>query len=310
MESRSQYVLVGAFVLVTITLMLAVVAWLAGTSDKKEYKQYAIYFRESVSGLTEGASVRFRGLEVGKVQEMSLDKADSTRVRVVVKIGAEVPVRQDTEATLSFQGLTGLAYIELMGGTPQSPLVQSEGDELPVIRTARSTFDEIFTSAPEMITSFTDVATRASLLLSDDNIAAFTNSMENIRRFTNAFAGEEERITELVNNANNAMKSVGDASSGVAKITSRSEQDLVTMIQEMRKASQELSALSTQLKQLVEANRKQLDAFAAQGLPEATRTMKETRATAREVRDLSRSLKEQPSQVLFAPKRQEYKVAP
>lgn len=310
METRAQYLLVGSFVLITIVLLLGMVAWLAGTGDKREYKKYMIHFTESVSGLSEGASVRYRGVEVGKVSSIRLDPEGAARVNVIIKIGAEVPVRQDTEATLKFQGLTGLAYVELMGGTTSSPLLESDGEGFPIIPAARSKFDEIVTSAPDMITSFTDVANRASLLLSDDNIASFTTTLDNSRRFSAALADQEQRIGELVTNSNDAMLSLGAASRKFSDIATRSEGDIARMIEEMKKASEQLSKLSGELQQLVESNRKQIDTFASQGLPEATRTLKETRATAREVRSLSKSLQEQPSKVFFSPKREEYRVEP
>lgn len=311
METRAHYLLVGSFVLITLILLLGTIAWLAGTGDKRQYTKYMIYFTESVSGLTEGASVRFRGVEVGKVSSLRLDPVNAERVNVVVKIGAEVPVRQDTEATLKFQGLTGLAYIELMGGSPDSPLLETEGDDaFPVIPAARSAFDAIVTSAPDMITSFTDVATRASLLLSDDNIASFTTTLDNSRRFSQALADQEQQIAELVTDTRQAMQSLGAASNKINGIATRTESDLVRMIEEMRKASAELNRLTGHLEQLVSANRKQLDAFVGQGLPEATRTLKETGSTAREVRALSKSIKDQPSKVFFSPQREEYKVEP
>src|SRR5512137_1560401 len=135
METRVNRAVVGAFVLVLGAAGIAAVLWLgSGRLTQKEYGTYLAYFTESVSGLNLHAPVKSRGVAVGSVREISLDPTNPERVRLLLEVEKGTPVKEDTVAILGVQGLTGIAYIELSGGTRDSPMLrEAPGDGAPVI---------------------------------------------------------------------------------------------------------------------------------------------------------------------------------
>ncbi len=108
--------------------------WLSAGGAPGEFDFYTTYMNESVSGLSPDAALTYRGVNVGKVREITIDPSNPNRVRLLLQVKHGVPIKQDTEATLAMQGLTGLATIDLLGGSPGSPpLTMTEGEPYPVI---------------------------------------------------------------------------------------------------------------------------------------------------------------------------------
>ena len=114
MEREANYTAVGAFVLLIATLGGFFVYWYAGSGDARDYKRYEIYFEGSVSGLIRGSTVRYLGVDVGRVIDIRIDKRASDRVQVIADIDSQTPISKQTLASLSMQGVTGLLYIDLL----------------------------------------------------------------------------------------------------------------------------------------------------------------------------------------------------
>ncbi|MEO7382663.1 MAG: MlaD family protein, partial [Paracoccaceae bacterium] len=120
METRANYVIIGTFTLLAIFAGLGFFLWLAKVQIDKTYTQYDILF-DQVAGLGQASPVRFNGVDVGKVLTITLDRNSTSKVRVRIEVAASTPVRQGTEATLSSQGVTGVAFVGLDGGNPDAP---------------------------------------------------------------------------------------------------------------------------------------------------------------------------------------------
>src|SRR3954462_9098304 len=104
---------VAAVVLLVVAMAGLFVYWYAGSSDARDYVRYEIYFQGSVSGLNRGSTVRYLGVEVGRVVTIRIDKRASDRVQVIADIDEHTPISKDTLASLAMQGVTGLLYIDL-----------------------------------------------------------------------------------------------------------------------------------------------------------------------------------------------------
>ena len=117
METRASYILVGSFVLGLIAAAFAFVVWLASVQFEEVPMRYVIYFEGGVSGLSVASPVRYRGVPVGSVSDIRIDPENIERIRVMVEISAETPIKADTEATLTLQGITGVSFVFLSGGT-------------------------------------------------------------------------------------------------------------------------------------------------------------------------------------------------
>ena len=113
MERDANYVAVGAFVLLVVALGIAFVLWYSDARDTSEVQQYEIYFGGTVNGLTEGSPVRYLGVDVGRVRQLSLDREMPGTVKAVVDVDTTAPVSGATRASLRLQNITGLLYVEL-----------------------------------------------------------------------------------------------------------------------------------------------------------------------------------------------------
>ena len=119
METRANYVLIGAFTVLTAVFLLLFALWAAKFSSDRDWDRYEVIFSEPVTGLTEGGSVQYNGIGVGTVDRLSLDPDDARNVIALLKLKSDTPVKVDTRAKLSQQGITGVPFILLSGGSPE-----------------------------------------------------------------------------------------------------------------------------------------------------------------------------------------------
>jgi phospholipid/cholesterol/gamma-HCH transport system substrate-binding protein len=140
MEDKVKYSVVGAFVLLLGTVLVGATLWLSsGQPYGGVYDIYRVYTSESVSGLNVNAPVRYRGVEVGRVRKIALAPGNVEQVQLTLAIDSGTPVKEDTVAVLQTQGLTGIAFVDLTGGTSSSPRLRSkDDDDVPVIHAGPS----------------------------------------------------------------------------------------------------------------------------------------------------------------------------
>ena len=180
MDREANYVAVGAFVLLMLAMAAGFVLWYSDTADGQETRRYEIYFDGSVSGLSEGSTVRYLGVVVGRVTRIGIDPRDPARVRVVADVREDAPIGEDTVARLTLQGVTGLLFIDLKPlepGADPPPIVASL--KYPVIRSAQSQFDVLVSALPDVIAKAGEALERVNAILSDKNIASVTAALEN-----------------------------------------------------------------------------------------------------------------------------------
>src|SRR6185503_7394938 len=151
METKANYVAVGAFVLACVIGLVVTVMWLAGVQYSQEYAYYQSYFKGPVTGLAKGTSTRYNGIEVGRITDLAFDPADPQRVIVTMQVQPNLNIREDSVASIESQGFTGATFVEITGGTAKSPLLEAHDNQrYPVIHTKPSTFAQLQQSAPEV----------------------------------------------------------------------------------------------------------------------------------------------------------------
>jgi phospholipid/cholesterol/gamma-HCH transport system substrate-binding protein len=139
MEPKVNYTLVGLFVVLFTAALVGVVLWLGNGEYRTSYDRYYAYMQESVSGLSVNSPVKYRGVEVGRVKEIVLNPDNPEEVRLTMDIARGTPVKADTLAVLDTQGLTGLAIVNLTGGSRESPPLEAKPDQIyPVIKSGPS----------------------------------------------------------------------------------------------------------------------------------------------------------------------------
>lgn len=223
MESKVNFTIVGLFTLTLVAALIAILLWL-GTGGRyyKVYDTYYAYMNESVSGLNLNAPVKYRGVEVGNVRDISLDPANSEKVRLLLKIDRGTPVKEDSVAVLRSQGLTGIAYVELAGGSLQSPLLKPKLDEkYPVIRTGPSLMTRMDTALSSLLANVSRVSDNINAVLDEDNRRAFKRSLAQIDVVTRALAARSDSIEAGVNNAAKTLEHTAQASAELSLLIER-----------------------------------------------------------------------------------------
>jgi len=168
MESKANYAFVGLFVILLGMALVASILWLSVGIEKKSYQTYQVYIQESVSGLNKKAYVKYRGVEVGYVRDIALVPERPNEVLVLLDIEQGVPLKQDTLALLSIQGLTGLAYVELTGGSLDAlPPVRKPGQDYPELKTQPSLFVRLDTGVSDLLDNLNNVSKTANHFLSN-----------------------------------------------------------------------------------------------------------------------------------------------
>ena len=187
---------VGGFVLILGAAFVAGVLWLAsGGGFGTKYDFYLALVGESVSGLNVNAPVKYRGVEVGKVQYIRLDQNNPEQVRLTFAIERGTPIKEDTEAVLKTQGLTGIAFVELSGGGRDSPPLRATvKGEYPIIRTKPSLSARLENVLSTVLAKLDSTSTSINAILSDENQAAFKSALADISAITRTIAARKDTL--------------------------------------------------------------------------------------------------------------------
>jgi phospholipid/cholesterol/gamma-HCH transport system substrate-binding protein len=292
MEIRASYLLVGAVVLALVASLAAFSVWLVKADIDRQVDAYRIAFAGSVTGLQEGSQVRYRGVPVGRVTGIRIDPAHVETVLVTIELEHGTPIRQDTTARLEMQGITGIAFVQLRGGTQASlPLEPTEEGTPPLIASSASTLEQLFESTPDLLARTLTLVERANLVLDQENLEALTKSLQNIEKVTAGLARDSGDFDGVLTEARSAVRNVGGMSGELGalardlrQLTAKIDQqtngvgdELSATLVETRQAASTLQRAAGQLDELVGELRQPLGDFAATGLYDFTQLVGETR---------------------------------
>ena len=168
MENRAHAILAGLFVLLLGAAATAAVWWFSG--DREAMRQFELVSRGNITGLNLQAAVRFRGIAAGRVENISIDAADPQNILVRISLRADLPVTEGTTASLGYQGVTGLAFVQLEDkGDRPAPLTSAEGT-LPRIALTPGLLDELSSAAVQALNQFKTVSAQIARLFADENV--------------------------------------------------------------------------------------------------------------------------------------------
>lgn len=224
MEDKLNPTLVGGFVLLLGAALVAGVLWLAaGVGGGKPTAPYQSIFTESVAGLNLDAPVKYLGVDVGKVKRIAIDPDNPRQVRLGLEIEQGTPVKQDSEAVLKSQGLTGIAYVELSGGTAGSPaLVASADGAVPMIRSKPSLGARLENVMSTVLASIDRTSANLNALLSTENQAAIQRSLNDASALLQTLAAQRGQmasgITDLATTARHAAQASAQLGPAVAAV--------------------------------------------------------------------------------------------
>lgn len=299
METKAHHVLIGAFVIIFMASIFGFLVWASKFERGVDYKEYEIYFEESVFGLDPSSSVLFNGIPVGKVISIDVAKDDPRKVRVIVEIDEDIPIQEDTVATLAIQGLTGVLSVQIKGGSPGSPPLEAKpGQERPIIQSIPSPLEEFFGGAPELLQKAGETLTRVNKILADENIASITAILDNLESVSHTLAGEEENI----------KKSIAGLKETLEDAQRMFENDIAPAANDFRELAAKADHLVENLDLIVSENRENIHSFTSTTLPELTLLVRDLRDLSKSIKTLADRLEESPSELIFPRKEPEYEV--
>jgi phospholipid/cholesterol/gamma-HCH transport system substrate-binding protein len=302
MEREANYLAVGTFILLVLGMGIAFVLWYTDANDGRQYDVYEIQFAGSVSGLDRGSPVRYLGVDVGRVRRLAIDTENASRVNVVAEVDKSAPISSATRASLKYQGVTGLLYIELReaADVPKTASLQ-QGAKYPRIQSVASDFDVLIESLPELMGRATALIERLGRVLSDQNLAALSETLTNLQKTSAGLPATGKHVADLIEQMQATIVEIRGAAEGLRAITTESRPEIQATLARMATIAENLEHASARIDRFTQKSETQLGNFTEQGLFELQRLMRETRSAAQEFRDLSRSLKENPSQILYEP---------
>ena len=253
MIAKVNYTVVGLFVVVLSIALFIVIVWLTGATEEEAYETYVAFVKESVSGLNPRSPVKYRGVGVGQVKRISLDKDNPERVKLLLDIEKGTPVKEDTVAVITTQGITGLAYVELKGGSKDAPPLVAQPDKhYPQIKTKPSLISQLDMALPNLLTQVSQltehlgsVAKRIEHLLDDQKQASLANTLKNVEVIT---ADISSKLPGLVTQSTQSLASVEKAVGAIQHTTGH----LDRLIMETQKGVSQLPQVNPLLAELRE----------------------------------------------------------
>lgn len=302
METRAHHVLIGMVTVLVVAGAMLFGLWLAKSSVDSTFKDYEVVFNEPVTGLSKGSAVQYSGIKVGDVTSLRLDPEDPRRVLARIRLNAETPVKQDTQAKLTLTGVTGTSLIQLSGGTPQSPPLVGKGGKLPVIIASPSPIARLLTNSSDLVTNINLLLHNANRLFSEENATRLGTTLEHLEQTTGAIAAQRDDISQAIRQlstvgqqAGTALQQTGELMRNAnALLGSRGSEIANSADQAMRSLAQSTATLDA----LLESNREAIDS-GAQGFRELAPAIRELRDTLNSLKAISRRLEADPSGYLL-----------
>ena len=293
METRANYVWVGAISLLLLGLVALFIVWLAqlGTADRQEYD---IFFEQSVGGLANGSVVTFKGVPAGQVTQIELWRQNPEFVRVRVSLEDDIPILQGTTASIS-ASFTGVSTVSLGGAVQGAPPITEPGPEgPPVIPAEPGGLGEILASAPLLLERVATLTDRLTRLLSDENQASISGILANTDRMSGQLAdmGPEFRaaLVELKGTLAQSTETL-DAFEGTLRSTdSLLANEGQSLARELRATLQSANQAAAALEATMQDTRPAARELATTTLPLANATLQDLKRTSAALRGVTERL--------------------
>ncbi len=214
METRANHLLVGLFVLGLLGLLLGFIYWMKNDASGPSGKNYHVIFDGSVQGLTEASPVLFNGIRFGAVRSVELVPEDTRKVRALITVREETPVRANSRARISQQGLAGSIAMEITPGTLDAAMLQAkQGEKYPIIYADPG--------SGGLLAGVSDAANQANALsvrlnnLIANNEDALRHTIANLEAFTTVMAERKEDVAGILQDVRAVSARLNDISAKV-----------------------------------------------------------------------------------------------
>jgi phospholipid/cholesterol/gamma-HCH transport system substrate-binding protein len=297
LNSKFSYMLLGLFVLGLGAALIASILWLStGGLTRPDYDYYLVYTQESVTGLSVDSRVTYKGVEVGKVADISLSPRHPEVVRLLLKIRKGTPIKTDTVAMLQMQGLTGLSTIDLSGGSAKSPLLEAApGQPYPVIESEPSLFGRLEDVVKQLVGRVSLIADRLNEILSPENQRRLSGTLENMEKISGEVAGHSDELGKALEDLSATLKDVRTAGRGLPELIAQFRSTASTI----EATAREIERAGTTVRKQAVAGGERLARLESSTLPDARATLDALREAADNLRRMSEKLQRDPSILMY-----------
>jgi phospholipid/cholesterol/gamma-HCH transport system substrate-binding protein len=310
MYERTNDLAVGVFILVGLLALVAVGFWIGGVGQTVPMSRYTIIFERDVNGLSEGSPVRYMGVDVGQVATIQLFHAEDTAIAVQIEVATSTPVDGGTYASLGYQGITGVAFINLAGEAgKQGQLAAAADHDYPVIRTRDVGIAALLNAGPEVLAQVNNILDDAGMLFSEKNLGAATQILENLDQITGALAEQRRDLAILPARMNESLDKLQIALEGVAKFAEEAKPELLAATQNLRQTTDKLANVTGRVEYWLVENDAAIDSFLGSGIGGMAALLTDTREAMRELEKLGAEVRDNPSRVIYKPKLEPVAVA-
>ena len=275
MEIKSNNVLIGIATLVALFGIFLFSLWLSRVQLDQQFAYYKIVFQGSVSGLSKSGQVQFNGLPVGRVTDLSLAENDPSKVIALIQVDARTPVKEDSVAQLDPSGITGVAVVQLTGGSPGSKLLREVSkDPYPLIRGAPSTLQELAEAAPETLQNANKLIRDLGKVV-QANQESISHTLANIDKLSTALAGSSDQMAQAIRDLSETSRHLNKMSKSADDLV---QNDARAFINDANMTSQSYRKLADDLDNLLRTNGPAINRLANDGLDQLPALIREMRS--------------------------------
>lgn len=296
MENRSYALMTGVFTIALLVATVLVGLWL--NRDKTELAPYEIVTTQSIPGLNPQATVRYRGLEVGRVDEIVFDPKVTGQILIKLSVEEGSPITTTTFASLGYQGVTGIAFIQLDDDRTGSPLLKTDPDHAGRIPLRPGLLDQLEKRGLAILDRTEEITTRINTLMSDENQKTIIGAFDNISKAAAAYGEIPQRLGPTIDK----LPRLADKLEGSLESFDTFATSATTTVQNYDRLATGLQAPDGPLNRLNGAIDSLTGVTAdleAETLPHVVRMTDEARTALRSVRRTADSISDRPQSILF-----------
>lgn len=224
MDTKVNYAIVGLFVVALTALIIIATVWISGGHHTKTYNYFLTFANEAVDGLTEKSPVKFNGVDVGYVDNITINPHNPQEIRLVLKIETTTPVNQSTVATIKSQGITGFTYVALHASEKEAPpLRKSNKLPYPVIRYSASIFMQLDKIAQNLSQNFSKASDSLSEFFGEENQKSISKLLSNLAKLSDSLEKNSAKVSddfsETIANLNITLKEAQSASKKLSNLS-------------------------------------------------------------------------------------------
>jgi phospholipid/cholesterol/gamma-HCH transport system substrate-binding protein len=289
MENRSYALMTGFFTLALLAAAVFFGIWF--NRDRAERVPYLISTTQSIPGLNPQADVRYRGLEVGKVASITFDRSTAGRINIRLLIDPEAPITRTTFASLGYQGVTGIAYVQLDDEHTGSPALPTSEKQVGVIPLRPGLFDQLEKRGTAILARTEEITKKIDKLVSEENQKVILGAFENVSKTAAAYGEIPARLEPTLQRMPELAQKMDAAAANVSKLANNWDQMATRLqspdgpIERMTQTMDRVGGIASDIE--------------LQTLPHLVAMTDEARSSLRAVKRTANSLSDRPQSILF-----------